>query len=39
MNLVMDGMGASGAEHYRPTHTITDGAMKLSIIVLPCTLV
>ena len=39
MDLVVDGTGASWGEHYRLTHTIHEGAMELTIIALPCTLV
>ena len=38
MDRVVDDTGASWGEHYRPIHTLHEGAMKLTIIALPCTL-
>ena len=39
MDRVVDGTDVSWGEHYRPTHTLHEGAMELSIIAMPCTLV
>ena len=34
MDLVVAGTGVSWGEHYRPTHTMNEGAMELTIIAM-----